>query len=566
VEDDGLGMTPGSLVHMLYHIGGSAKRTRAGAELGITSSIDPLRSPGGRPLIGKIGIGLFSVAQLTQSFQVITKVAGDNHRTVASVVLKQYSDQVAAAGDSDQEYEAGRVLVWREPASDSSTQGTTIVLDAIRPQTRDTLRSNAIWEAVYATNEGGAAQVKPPRYHIGAVRPDDEDLFRGDDTHYRLPWSRSDDAVQAFQHLVKAVWNAIRDGVPNPRLEQLFDYYLTMVWQLSLWAPLPYVDVHPFDLTGDDGMNVFALSLDRRGGPPELELEPGERVRDRAALGDVVHSPIDFTVTIDDLELRRPVRMRNLPVTSSAVTTPLLFVAKEHEGFEKVDIELSGGPLAFQAYVLWAPKIAPTDHQGVLVRVHDATGTLFDPTFLRFPVAEQRRLSQICAEVFILEGFDGAINIDRESFNFAHPHVVALTKWLHGALRRVIAVQKRIAARALEERRARGAQHAKGHADAVVSRVWSGRANDDGTEPPGVVFGDKSSSTTNVEDAYIFERSRVIGELSGSNWQQRRDALESQLEKIVQILAAYNLLDQLSSGEQAELVTAIREILQAYGS
>src|SRR4051794_39987245 len=91
VEDDGLGMTPEALVHMLYHIGGSTKRTRTGADLGVTSSTDPTRSPGGRSLIGKIGIGLFSVAQLTQAFQVITKVTNDRHRTVASVVLKQYT-------------------------------------------------------------------------------------------------------------------------------------------------------------------------------------------------------------------------------------------------------------------------------------------------------------------------------------------------------------------------------------------------------------------------------------------------------------------------------------------
>jgi hypothetical protein len=33
----------------------------------------------------------------------------------------------------DAEYEAGKVLVWREPASDVLAQGTTIILDAIRP-------------------------------------------------------------------------------------------------------------------------------------------------------------------------------------------------------------------------------------------------------------------------------------------------------------------------------------------------------------------------------------------------------------------------------------------------
>src|SRR5579885_3300484 len=46
VEDDGLGMTPEALVHLLLHIGGSAKRTEEGQGLGVTSSDDPLRSIG----------------------------------------------------------------------------------------------------------------------------------------------------------------------------------------------------------------------------------------------------------------------------------------------------------------------------------------------------------------------------------------------------------------------------------------------------------------------------------------------------------------------------------------
>src|SRR5690349_13316878 len=37
IEDNGLGMTPQTLVHVLNHIGGSSKRTSLGAKLGVTS-------------------------------------------------------------------------------------------------------------------------------------------------------------------------------------------------------------------------------------------------------------------------------------------------------------------------------------------------------------------------------------------------------------------------------------------------------------------------------------------------------------------------------------------------
>ena len=78
VEDDGMGMTSAVLAHLLNHIGGSAKRSGEGAKLGIASTEDPTRSPLGRRLIGKMGIGLFSVSQLTHRFQIITKTAGDS--------------------------------------------------------------------------------------------------------------------------------------------------------------------------------------------------------------------------------------------------------------------------------------------------------------------------------------------------------------------------------------------------------------------------------------------------------------------------------------------------------
>jgi signal transduction histidine kinase len=91
IEDDGSGMSPQVLAHLLFNIGGSAKRNDRGEDLGITSKSDSSKSPKGRRLIGKIGIGLFSVSQLTHSFQIITKTKGDNHRTVATVALRQFS-------------------------------------------------------------------------------------------------------------------------------------------------------------------------------------------------------------------------------------------------------------------------------------------------------------------------------------------------------------------------------------------------------------------------------------------------------------------------------------------
>ena len=164
VEDDGMGMTPTALAHLLHHIGGSAKRSRAGAGLGIASSSDPTRSPSGRRLIGKIGIGLFSVSQLTHRFQIITKTAGDPFRTIAVVVLRQYSDESAPTPDeAEDSTSAGLVTIWREPATDIDSHGTTIILTDVRPQTRDTLQSRDLWEAIDADGAPAPAEARDLR-------------------------------------------------------------------------------------------------------------------------------------------------------------------------------------------------------------------------------------------------------------------------------------------------------------------------------------------------------------------------------------------------------------------
>ena len=567
VEDDGIGMTPGALAHLLHHIGGSAKRSREGAELGIASNADPTRSPSGRRLIGKIGIGLFSVAQLTHRFQIITKTAGDHFRTIALVVLRQYSDEGAPAPDAQGEYEAGLVTIWREPAADVDSHGTTIILTDIRPQTRDTLQSRDLWAAVDSVRSPApeeARDLRPPALHIGRVRADDADVLQGDAAAPNsLPWSRDDRPDAAFEKLVKAVWQHIDRGTPNPQLERIFDYYLRMVWQLSLAIPAPYILGNPFDLPLQEEFYLFEMPQSGRAAPADFSLTDDETIRMRKSFGSAAEVGSDFTVLVDDLRLARPLVFTDLPETSHAVKKPILVVGRCREEFDGVPPELTGGPLEFEAYLMWAPKIAPTEHQGVLVRVHGSSGTLFDPTFLRYQVSEQTRLRQISCEIFVSEGLEAALNIDRESFNYAHPHVVYITKWLHASLRRVATVQKRIAAEIREATREADAAGEEQVLSKVASRAWRDESDDPGAEPPPVKFDDAAGESTSAEPgAYRFKRGPVFGEREGRRTRQHGSA-ERKLRAIVQVLAAYGILESLTDQQQERLLAGMRQILEA---
>ena len=562
VEDDGIGMTPAALAHLLHHIGGSAKRSLEGAELGIASSLDPTRSPSGRRLIGKIGIGLFSVSQLTQRFQIITKTAGDPFRTIAVVVLRQYSDESPSSPDEQGQHEAGLVTIWREPAADADSHGTTIILTDIRPQTRDTLQSRDLWAAVDADRELAPAEardLRPPDFHIGRVRPD-TDVLQGDaDAYNSLPWCRGDQPQVAFEKLVSAVWRHVDRGTPNPQLERIFDYYLSMVWQLSLAIPAPYVMGNPFDLPVKDKLHLFEMPQSGGMAPAKFELTNNETIRTRKSFGFAADVGSDFTVLFDDLRLARPLVFSDLPVTSHAVKKPILVVGQCREEFEEFPTEFTGGPLEFESYLLWAPKIAPTEHQGVLVRVHGSSGTLFDSTFLRYQVSEQTRLRQISCEIFVSEGLEAALNIDRESFNYAHPHVVYITKWLHASLRRVATVQKRIAAEIREANREAAVAEQEEALSSVASKAWQDESDDPGAAPPPVEFTD-TAGEDNAEElppfepgSYRFRRGLVFGEREGRRT-RRDESAERKLRTIVQLLAAYGILDSLTDQQQERLL------------
>lgn len=572
IEDDGHGMTPEALAHLLLHIGGSAKRHKIGASLGVTATNNPTLSPGGRRLIGKIGIGLFSVSQLTHTFQIITKVKGDSYRTIATVALRQYSDEDAPLENgSPSDFESGRVNIWREKASDTDSHGTSIILTKIRPQARDTLRSRNIWNAIDQVSERefgvdaleASQSVAPPRYHIGRV-DNSGNALKGEEAHINsLPWDEADSPELAFKKLVECVWNEIEFTTPNPQLERIFDYYLRMVWQISLATPLPYVSEHLFDIEVNGWADAYLLS-----NHPKQSAEPlrttGSTLREKIGLLDPIDQVGKFDVYFDDLKLSRPIKFCGLPITKSALKTPLVFVGLCREEFKAVPRELSGGTLDFEAYLFWTPKVAPVEHQGALIRIHGSSGTLFDPTFMRYQISEQTRLRQVTCEIFVKQGLDSALNIDRESFNNAHPHVVYITKWLHNALRQLASTQKRIASQVRAEARDESKNSTVLAIQKVATKAWQEETGGIGSAPPDIELSQTGKKTIRSPEAYVYSRAEVMPARAYVNTQKtkaRNEIIEEKLKAIAQLLASFNLLDALSKERQERLLRSIYEIL-----
>ena len=540
VRDDGIGMDAKTLAYVLTRIGGSWKRTNNAAEYGTADQDDPEKSPGGRPFIGKIGIGMFAVAQLTQNFQIVTKKA-DGLRLSAHVQLATY-DEARPPRDTDNKYVAGEVKITTEMVEgpEASSHGTSVILYSLRPAILKTLRSTQLWEAAdVETSEGDAARARP-KYHIGFAGPG------GTAVGPKLPWSPDDSPGKRFARFCDSVGEISGAGSKLADLDFL-DEYLRMVWKLSLSLPLPYLERHPFDLDGSSGL--WFLDLPEKG-RRSVDADLRERaVRDHFQLETREEDPGGgFSVMIDGVQISRPLRFPRTQLgLRSRIRRPVMMVGRTDKAFRERDLHRAGGNLSFEAYLYWNGQIVPKETRGVLIRIKEASGTLFDPTFLNYRVSEQSRLRQITAEIFVREGLDGALNIDRESFNQSHPHFLYVQRWMHRALRLLANRLKEQGAQELKLVRAAAKKAAHESLEDFVMGIWSGRLGIEADPPlPGGRLTD--AMPKDIADVEI-------------RWPKTTDDEEARrLQAFAIVLEAYGVLSNLTGEDRESLIAHIRDV------
>lgn len=594
VRDDGNGMSIETLVNLLNHVGASAKRSSKGMSLEVTSQEDSnLSKNKKRKLIGKIGIGLFSVAQLTRDFDIVTKQEGEGYYLKARVRLHNYSEeyiqqvekkreealQSGSPEDRGASFETGIVEIWTEPTENLSAHGTDIVLRNIKKSARDQLRSIDIWgqESAETEREAGkladdilnSSKLEKPTFHVGNYFGQDGlEYYSDDERTPNLPWDASDPAENKLKKLYDAVLSLTKITT-NPKLNIVLDNYLNMLWTLALSVPLDYIDKHPFAHSSKDIKDIYVISNKLKGQCIDF---PEDEVISSALPEGSIYTETGFSVIIDGVKLFRPLKFTNLPKSGAAVKDPILFVGSYSPDLSGLEAQDSGGALSFDAYILWAPKVIPRDHNGALIRVNNSSGTLFDETFMKHQVAEHTIKSQLTIEIFVNKGLDSALNIDRESFNISHPHYQMIMKWLHQAIRQVVNKYKAIKKEAVGENSKERSVRFGSELTRIVKTSLEERDIDySDVSNLYLIEGDSATSTNKeklkvsdlpmesvkIEKQRFMELSRVTSGTSG-----KLHAIEAKTEAIIQILESYRLLDSLSPSQRERL---IEDIIQVVG-
>lgn len=173
--------------------------------------------------------------------------------------------------------------------------------------------------------------------------------------------------------------------------------YAQLIWELAVTAPVRYL--------------------------PEGPVRGTRELSDLRKRMEGYH----FRVLLDGVELQKPIL---LPYRTS--TTHKVY---PHLDFSKRLTDSRN--LVVRGYLYWQKsRILPRELQGILVRVRNVGIGAFDPTYLGYPKHEGWKFSQLCGELYVDDGLDEAINIDRASFRETDEAYLALQEFLFQRLGR----------------------------------------------------------------------------------------------------------------------------------
>lgn len=549
VRDNGNGMSIDTLSNVLHHIGGSAKRNPQKKDLGIFDQKDATLSPiKKRKLIGKIGIGLFSVAQLTRDFTIVTKQRGDDYYLIADIKLNNYSEEMIRQFEKrGEDFDTGIVYVYTQKTSNIEAHGTDIILKNLKQSAIDQLRSIDIWQQSISEDFELLGKPERPSYHIGEIDTDNNELLEDNAV---LPWGTDLSPEEKYASLYSQLLKQ-----PNPSYSLNLDNYLQMLWILGLSLPLKYIDISPYDLKL--GASKYIYHIQNNGKSPKKIEAENQNVKICELLGFSKNYDDDFVVFIDGVKLSRPIKYLDKADSSAQFSENAYFFGKFEPDFSNFESKETGGKLKFEAFIKWSPKILPKEHRGVCIRIHGASGALFDQDFMKWQLAEYVLKSQIMVEINILEGFESALNIDRESFNIAHPHYQLVMRWLHLALRQVVSAVKSKRSEIRQEINTKAQKEKTSVYENIVSEIKT-------------PFYDNDIPTTKVEvvkqvveqKAGIVSLSKKDFEASTYNTQKNLDSkILPRLNAIVGVLDKFNLLENLSENQKNELIKALIKII-----
>lgn len=346
----------------------------------------------GRPIIGRLGIGMLAIGQLCHSFGIESHYEdeyGKKKAYHAEIVLSDITipDKEQILRNDDTETKEIDIGTWEYETIDyeEAKKGFHIYSSDVRNTFRREMRSSVDTK-----------------------------------TQRKMSFSLSDLHSQFYDKS-----KSIRDCQP----------YLETIWELATLCPLLYYDDKKYPI--DWGSFTSEEEAEEKIDEFELAKQLIEERQSRFL-------NYNFRVVFDGIELRRRVQ---LPTDRGAI--PRLY-------FIEFDDVVFDSYLKFSGYLFAQipSAIRPFELNGVQIRLRGVGIGGYDSTYLRYSKEiETIRSRWVSGEIFVDRGLEGALNIDRDSFNEHDEHFKRLQSVLHDKLDGVFDEINAIARKRSEKRR-----------------------------------------------------------------------------------------------------------------
>lgn len=339
-----------------------------------------------RPIIGKLGIGMLAIAQLCDSFQIESHYTDEDGKEKAykgEIILTDefpFSDKEQVSSDNNEATKIMDIGTWKYETIDyeKAKKGFRIYSSDIRKTFRRQMKSSI-----------DAKQQEKMSFNLSGLH-------------------------SAFYS--KSI-RSIRECGP----------YLEAIWELAILCPLPYYDDKKKSPINNGDKGKFPIDIDAFSSKESKSGEFNEAIQFIQKRQQKLQDE-KFRVYFDGIELRRHIQ---LPTEDD--TIPKLY----YLGFDE---EVYGSQLKFSGYLFaQVPRaIRPLELNGIQIRLKGVGIGGYDSTFLKYyKQIETIRNKWVSGEIFVDNGLEIALNIDRDSFNEHDEHFKKFQSILHDKLDKI---------------------------------------------------------------------------------------------------------------------------------
>lgn len=346
-----------------------------------------------RPIVGRMGIGMLAIGQLCHSFEIESHYYNEKKKGVAY---------------------KGRIIL-----EDSDIQG----VDQIVKNDDEDNNNIDVGRWSYEVIDFEESKVG---FHI--YSNDIRQTFRRDMTEAVKLNDQYKKIHFSFEDLHKEFYDKTKKSIRNWHL------YLETIWELSILCPLPYT----CEVT-ETPINTKKIL------PAEKRTKDYLQVMSFLEKRQSQFEKFSFKVFFDGIELKRLIQF---PTDDDIKYSKIFFVDFNEEVF--------GKKLKFTGYIFsQIPKaISPFELNGIQIRVRGVGIGGYDSTFLRYyNQIDTIRSRWISGEIFVDEGLEAALNIDRDSFNEHDEHFKKLQKVIHEKLNTVFHESSKTATELSDEKK-----------------------------------------------------------------------------------------------------------------